>query len=255
VNCPACSAAFEKQTIAGQGIAACASCRGMWIARASVVALRDVDPNEHPWLGDPVGEAVPAALTTGRRKCPGCGVAMHGYAFGGGNTKVEACDRCEHVFLDRGELASIVREGREGIAMSDDAQQQLHLHRVGATWQRMSNAELGLTVIGVVALLVFVRVSLELELSPFGIALAVVIAVGLWWWLRRALLRDRKHASERLGRLMDGEHHRQHDASRPRPPPAPTPLPRSQAAKKCPFCSAPLGDDTTHCHACDSDFG
>lgn len=217
--------------------------------RSAVVRLRDLNPTAHPWLGD---RAVTPAAAVELRACPACGARLQSYAFGGGNTRVDACDACEHVFLDRGELAAIVREARDGIAMSEDARQQLHVQRVVTTWQRFSNAELAFALVAVAAVSVVAHLTLELERDLSAIGTIAVAAVGLFlfWRHQRNALREKNEASERLARLMDAEHHRLDGRSR-----RSSSKPSWSRAETCPFCKAPRSASSTHCATCDSDFG
>jgi len=254
VNCPACSGAFEERAIGGHALMACGGCRGLWIARGAVAALRELDASQHQWLQVPGAYEAPSAAAAGVRKCPRCRATMHAYAFGGGNTRVEACDPCEHVFLDRGELAQIAREARDGIEMSEEARQQLHVARVTATSARISSAELGLSLVGVIGAYVFARIVLELGPSALVVTAAAALAVGIALWLRRSWTRDKAEASARMRRLMDAEYHRLDTSARQEASP-PAKMNRAAGTRPCPFCGHGLPPGTTHCDKCDSDFG
>ena len=255
VQCPGCASALDDRDLLGRHARGCEGCGGLWMARPDVLALRQVSPAEHPLLA---GRASPAAGNSGRatfRACPGCAGRMHGYAFAGGNTRVEACDACDHVFLERGELAAIVDEAHHGIEMSEAARQGLHAHRLESTWARMSGAELAIVVVGVFALYLFARIVQDLGPSSISVLVGGVVALTVFVVWRRKLRGEHAKASARLGRLMDAEEHRLASASSGAPPSARRDERPRATPRACPFCGAALPPQGSHCRACDSDFG
>ncbi|MEJ7733496.1 MAG: zf-TFIIB domain-containing protein [Polyangiaceae bacterium] len=257
VQCPGCAAALDDRTVLGRHARVCGGCGGIWIGRPDVLALRQVSPAEHPLLGLRSGATAPAAAVGGTalRACPACAGRMHGFAFAGGNTRVEACDACDHVFLERGELAAIADEAHHGIAMSEAARQGLHAHRLESTWARMSGTELAIVVAGVLALYLFVRIVHDLGPTSITVVVGAVVALGLFVFWRRKLRNEHAEASARLGRLMDAEEYRLASASSAAAPAGEREERPRAAPRACPFCGAALPPQVSHCTACDSDFG
>jgi hypothetical protein len=197
---------------------------------------------------------------------------MLGFAYGGGNTRVEGCDACEHLFLERGELDAILHEARHGIALDEAAQRTLHQHRAWGALGTIDSAEVGLATAGVVALYLFLKLVGKLGPSAFTVSLAAALAAGLFVWWRRRLRAQKERAEVRLERIKEAELWRIEQAARAastarsaseparsasEPGSAlPSSSPgRARKSAACPFCRARLPGGTTHCSACDTDFG
>ncbi len=263
LGCPACGAELAKRVVAGESLLACSLCEGLLVARAVVARLRERRLQmdlELPGAGpDHPPAATPAtgAERTGSTPCPSCRRTMHRYAYGGGNTRVEICDACDHLFFDRGELRAVLEEARRGITMSEEAKGLLHVHRVVATQGRLWNAELGLSLVGLAAAYFFLRVALGRGMTAVALTGGAAVAVTGYLVYRRRLVREQEDAGGRLGRLMDAEAWRLDQAKRASAAVAAKAVAKAAPAKarSCPFCAAPLSAGSTHCSACDSDFG
>jgi Zn-finger nucleic acid-binding protein len=262
VECPSCAATLVPRAFAAETLLACSECRGVVARREAVARLRAQRPEDHGWLAEARPAPSPPPSTV--RTCPTCRGKMTGFAYGGGNNRVEACEKCEQLFFDRGELGAVLGEARRGIEMSEDARSALHVHRVTTTHERISSAELGLSLLGLGAVYVVFRATARLGLSAAGITVVAAITVIAALWYRRRLLRERAEGTQRLGRLMDAEMWRHEEAERQgtlapeTPAPAPSPARASSVGARgrtCPFCSASLPAGSTHCSVCDSDFG
>jgi Zn-finger nucleic acid-binding protein len=270
VDCPACAGQLEQREVAGARLRRCGGCGGVLIGRPALARLREAPPSETE-LGDDAGARSPAPSPGGKavtRTCPGCGRSMLGFAYGGGNTRVEGCDACEHLFLEHGELGAILHEARHGIALDEAAQRTLYQHRAWGTFSKIDSAEAGIATAGVAALYLFLRLVGALGAlgaSAFTVLPATALAAGLFVWRRRRLRAQKERAGERLERMKEAELWRIEQAARAASTarPAPEPggaLPSSSpgtASKSaaCPFCRARLPAGTTHCSACDTDFG
>lgn len=107
LDCPVCRAALEEATLVRQSVVYCSGCRGVWISMAvfpKLVAALRAARHEFPVMPEPVD---PRALDRVIR-CPKCGGTLDTHVYGGpGNVVVDSCERCDMVWLDRGELARI----------------------------------------------------------------------------------------------------------------------------------------------------
>ena len=137
--------------------------------------------------------------------------------------------------------------------MTDDAKGLLHAHRVVATQERLWNAELGLSLVGLVAVYFFLQLALDLGMTAVALTAGAAVAVTGYLVYRRRLDRERKDAGGRLDRLMDAEVWRLDQAARASVAVVAKAAPAK--ARSCPFCAAPLAGGSTHCSSCDSDFG
>ena len=256
MNCPACAAELEELQIGGVRLQHCKGCRGTLLAKSDVRVLSKADISAQAALRVETEELVVRAPKVLR--CPSCGKPMLSYAFGGGNTRAEGCEACERAFFDGGELAHALEEMRSGIKMSEDTRTLLHGHKVMSAWDRMSRAELGMIAALTAALGTFVVL---IRRGRMSLLIAGAIAFGLYIIYRWRAERSRIAAAKQLEQLVGDESARQEASARaaaPAGPWAPQGVARvapSKPTRVCPFCSAALPAGSTHCNACDSDFG
>jgi hypothetical protein len=197
---------------------------------------------------------------------------MLSFAFGGGRTHAESCHKCEGIFFDRGELGRVLEEQRSGIALNEDNRQVLHRHKLMLAWDRLDRAHAAIVLAVIAGPYTFVKL---VGRHGWGLAsaagFAYLLFLVLWIRARRLRTRAERHTKD----LIDGEQRRIEAKTRGEAPAGPwAPVPktgesasggtpasgpsRSSGAKRgrpCPFCAAPLPAGTTHCDACDSDFG
>jgi Zn-finger nucleic acid-binding protein len=109
MSCPVCEKPLQSAVIEGETVAYCGRCRGFATFNhifGAIVSKRRAlhGPNEARF--DPID---PAELQRALH-CPVCKHRMEAHPyFGGGNVVVDTCDRCETIWLDAGELATIER--------------------------------------------------------------------------------------------------------------------------------------------------
>lgn len=224
----------------------CTGCRGVLLAKSDVRALSQVDPGRHEVLRASAEELV--TRSTKVLRCPRCAKPMLSYAFGGGNTRAEGCETCGLAFFDGGELARALEEMRSGIAMSEETRTALHAHRAMSTWDRVGRAEVAMIAALGLGLVTFVVLTRRGRTS---LLVAGVIAFAVYVFYRWKAERSKIAASKQLDQLIANEAALVARSARRSAPPAPT----SKPTRPCPFCAAKLPVGTTHCNACDSDFG
>lgn len=250
--CPGCRAELSLDTVGGAELRACSACSAVVLQRAHVKLLRGVDRSLHPALTDrPTGEG---NATSRGRACPTCGKTMLSHAFAGGNTRSESCDACEWVFFERGELAAVLDEARVGIAMDEKTRARLHAHSAMSTWERVNASQLAGVGAVVMGLVIFVQLTRR---GHVAVPIAAAIALAVFAYFRRRAEKGEAAATHELRQVMQKEEHRLAHAARD-PSTAPGTRSASRArpsATPCPFCGAQLPAGTTHCTACDSDFG
>ena len=108
LTCPLCHAALVAGSVEGTRVAYCSRCRGILANRivfgAVVGRLRSLA--QTPAIAP---RPVDLQQLARRITCPQCGRAMdvHPY-YGPGNIVIDTCGACELLWLDHGELASVV---------------------------------------------------------------------------------------------------------------------------------------------------
>lgn len=259
--CLDCGARTASDTLARETIVTCTACGSLRIEREVLGRLRRAPPAMDPRLMESPPDR-PDPKPGQIRKCPVCKGPLLMHPFGGGNVRVESCEECELVYLPRGRLSAIVKEAREGIEMSDAARDALAHQRLLAAGKSFSAAEFGMSTAALVALLLFFRIVVRTGFSTTAIAAGAVIAVGLLVYLQWKWRRQRAEAADRMDRLAEEELRRHSlkgsDGSGGGDKPVPVRLSvreKPAALRTCPVCRAALPPNSTHCTACDSDFG
>ena len=183
---------------------------------------------------------------------------MLSHAFGGGNARAQSCEGCDRSFFEAGELGRVLEEMRSGIKMSEETRTLLHGHRVLSAWDRVGRAEVAMIAAIGVGLVTFIVLTRR---GGTSLPIAGAIALGLYIFHRWRAERLRVAATQQLDELVRDEAARDEakaQAAAPSGPWAPPGAARkvqSKPTRACPFCAAPLAAGTTHCDACDSDFG
>jgi Zn-finger nucleic acid-binding protein len=108
-DCPVCQLALVEGLLDGSRVLHCERCRGVLLVGdefRQIITKRRAERNGAP------AEPVPLNPEELQRHidCPACGKRMevHPY-YGPGNVVIDSCIRCRLIWLDHGEIATIVR--------------------------------------------------------------------------------------------------------------------------------------------------
>jgi Zn-finger nucleic acid-binding protein len=251
MDCPDCRVSMVDVALGGERVAHCERCGAVWLARAAVLRLRDLDGAErsrHPLLSaqKSEGEQREAQRTRPERACPDCGEPMQSFRYRGGAHVVERCGPCDALLLDRGELGQILEEWQQGLEVSAEAQAVLDAQRATHGLQGWLASDGSRALAGLAAAAVFAFVVWALfDLARWTVVLpiAATLAVGAYLRARRRARRER-HAAQQQLRALEQQ----------RRPSASPPAPRDDLFAPCPWCGARIPRDSQRCRACDSDL-
>ncbi len=114
-DCPACGTQLHRGLMEEAGIEHCPRCCGLLLPGD---LFREVIQNRRSAYSGPDNKPTPVDPTvlSTCRDCPTCHQRMdtHPY-YGPGNTVIDACARCDTIWLDAGEVTALVRApGRRG---------------------------------------------------------------------------------------------------------------------------------------------
>ncbi len=117
MKCPKDGTPLARVTAAGIELDKCHACEGIWFDRGEMERLRDAELQEvAPVLEEEGGQRPsPAGETSGYMRCPRCEHArLQGchYTFLH-PVRIDRCERCFGVWLDKGELERIMGEQHE----------------------------------------------------------------------------------------------------------------------------------------------
>ena len=108
VGCPVCEAPLSRALLDNRHtVQHCERCGGLAMIRTS---FADVVNHRRAWASGPPVTPLPLDPRELERQvdCPGCDgrMAVHPY-YGPGNVVIDTCDRCDMIWVDRGELQQI----------------------------------------------------------------------------------------------------------------------------------------------------
>jgi len=108
-SCPVCDQPLVEAAIERKPVEHCTRCGGVLCDRRTFTVIierlraRQAGPKLEP-------EPIDRSELERKLTCPGCaqGMELHPY-YGPGNVLVDSCDACHVVWLDKGEIATIVK--------------------------------------------------------------------------------------------------------------------------------------------------
>jgi Zn-finger nucleic acid-binding protein len=106
MNCPKCDGTrLKERRVKGKDLTVdvCPRCKGIWFERSELEKAMAV-------TGDPV--RVPRGAAHGPSNCPECGKPLHTFPYPDTQVTVDACKKCNGLWLDAGEFRAI-RRARE----------------------------------------------------------------------------------------------------------------------------------------------
>lgn len=111
--CPVCAVPLAQAAIDGHPMFHCMRCRGSLIAVPVFITLLDELRAKQGGAWS-ISRPADAKELERQIRCPQCGGAMDAHFYGGpGNVVIDDCTRCELNWLDKGELARMVRAPEE----------------------------------------------------------------------------------------------------------------------------------------------
>jgi Zn-finger nucleic acid-binding protein len=120
LSCPACASHLARYRAFGVGFEGCPRCRGVWLDRDELRALKD-KATEEPWtdlrwMDDEVEALEGASAMPAGADCPRCDEPLVSAAFGGSDVLLDLCPSCKGVWLDYGELRALQEHLRRKLA-------------------------------------------------------------------------------------------------------------------------------------------
>jgi Zn-finger nucleic acid-binding protein len=110
MKCPHCSAELKSVEKKGVIVDECASCGGMWLLKEKFDTLRGKEDRFIRWLDIPLWkEEDRHKLSTSSRACPSCARQLYSLDYHGHDVSLDICPSCKGVWLDKDEMAKMVR--------------------------------------------------------------------------------------------------------------------------------------------------
>ena len=116
MKCPVDGYELEKFAMDSVEVEKCSECQGLWFTKSEIRQVQEAEGVDESWMGFDLW-ADPEAFKAERsaRKCPVCSQNMATIIYGSTEVKVDYCMEEHGLWLDHGEIESIVDSLREEI--------------------------------------------------------------------------------------------------------------------------------------------
>lgn len=87
----------------------CPKCLGLWFEEDELRQAKDVKDRNLRWLDiDLWKDEEKFKISPGRKLCPSCRLPLYEAKYGSSNIRVDVCNLCKGIWLDRGEFKKII---------------------------------------------------------------------------------------------------------------------------------------------------
>jgi len=112
--CPTDKKNLEKAVVSGVEIDYCPRCLGLWFEEEELRWAKDYKDRNLRWLDvDLWKDSAKFRISPGQRLCPHDRLPLYETEYGDSGVRVDLCNICKGVWLDRGEFEKIVHYLRE----------------------------------------------------------------------------------------------------------------------------------------------
>ena len=109
MKCPYCKVQLEQSLLAGVEVDYCPRCYGLWFQEDELQWAKDEKDRNLRWLHmDLWKDAEKFRVSRGSRLCPTDLMPLYEVHYADSKVKVDACNVCKGVWLDRGEFVQII---------------------------------------------------------------------------------------------------------------------------------------------------
>lgn len=108
--CPICKKTLEKSILSGVEVDYCPKCLGLWFEEEELRWAKDNKDRDLRWLDvDLWKDEGKFKISPGQKLCPRDRLPLYETNYGDSNIKVDVCNVCQGVWLDRGEFKKIIQ--------------------------------------------------------------------------------------------------------------------------------------------------
>lgn len=112
--CPSCQEKLKKAIFYQTEIDYCPRCLGLWFEKDELRQAKDEKDKNLSWLDiDLWQKEEKFKITKGGKLCPICEVPLYEVNYGDSKIRVDLCNLCQGIWLDRGEFKKIIDYLRE----------------------------------------------------------------------------------------------------------------------------------------------
>ncbi len=114
MECPICKIELEKAIFYNVEVDYCKKCLGIWFEDEELRWAKDEKDKNLNWLDiDLWKDKRKFEISRGARFCPVCRMPLYEVEYNESKTKVDLCNLCKGIWLDRGEFKKIIEYLRE----------------------------------------------------------------------------------------------------------------------------------------------
>lgn len=109
MKCPVCKDKdLEKVLLYSTEVDYCPSCLGVWLDKDELRKTKDEKDKDLKWVDVDLWEdKTKFEISPSVKACPVCAVPLYEVAYGDSDIKVDICDMCKGMFLERAEFKKI----------------------------------------------------------------------------------------------------------------------------------------------------
>ena len=109
MQCPICNKKLEKAILSNVEIDYCPNCLGLWFDEDELRWAKDYKDRDMRWVDvDLWKDESKFKITKNKKLCPSCRLPLYEVEYGDSKIKVDVCNVCHGIWLDRGEFKKIV---------------------------------------------------------------------------------------------------------------------------------------------------
>ena len=113
-KCPLCDVNFDQAIFANVEVDYCPRCYGLWFGEGELAEAKDAKDRSLRWFDiDLWKDLEKMHISSGKKQCPVDRMPLYEVRYGDSETKVDVCNLCHGIWLDRGEFRAIISYIRE----------------------------------------------------------------------------------------------------------------------------------------------
>lgn len=107
--CPICKKLLDKAIFCNTEVNFCPNCLGLWFEEEELRWAKDIKDRNLRWLDiDLWKDLKKFKISPGQKLCPACRLPLYEISYGDSDMKVDLCNLCRGIWLDRGEFKKII---------------------------------------------------------------------------------------------------------------------------------------------------
>ncbi|MDI6591611.1 MAG: zf-TFIIB domain-containing protein [Patescibacteria group bacterium] len=112
--CPLCKIGLKEAILCNIGVNYCPKCLGIWFEEEELRWAKDEKDKNLNWLDiDLWKDKSKFRISKNQKLCPVCNLPLYEVNYGDSEIKVDLCNLCQGIWLDRGEFKKIIEYLKE----------------------------------------------------------------------------------------------------------------------------------------------